>query len=1097
MATRNTPPPVFSEDISWLVYKKELKIWQALTDLPAKKQGPSLYLSLTGRAREAALELDIGDISKDDGVEKILQRLDKLYLQDTNQSAYLAYQEFENFKRPLQMSMREYLNNFEKLYTKIKAHRMELPDGVRAYRVLNSANLSEEEMKLCRATLTTLKYDSMVEQLLKIFGDTVSPSFGKSDVKEESVFVASNEEKEVYYSNRWRGGRDFGRFERGGRPKRRGRNQFEFKASKEFSARKLNPLDSRGKPSRCNICESKFHWARNCPDAYENQKQESEISLFQSSDDKLVQMKVFVGETLNCAVLDSGCTQTVCGNNWLKCFKESMQEGILIEEKPSHATFKFGNGDAVISSKKVVLPVTIGSKNVKLETDVVDTEIPLLMSKAAMKKANTVLDFDQDRVIMCGEEQTLMKRSSGHYAIPITKSRQIIEQGVIDNEFCLLSKNITIKDDKEKIVLKLHKQFCHCSSDRLKRLIKASEIWKEDIEILNAVDKVTENCQICKIYKRAPPRPVVGLPLASDFNHTVAMDLITYKQGTWILHLIDVFSRFSVACVRNSKKQDAIVDAVLKTWISYFGQPQRFLADNGGEFANEEYKSMCEMFNIEMAKTAAESPWSNGLCERHNGVIEESIRKVMEENADMSLETAVVWSVSAKNTLINNSGYSPNMIVFGRHPNTPSVLINKLPAMENEATSVTVEKNLKALHKAREAVIQSDSSENIKRALRHNVRTCNDIKFHQGECVYYKRNNNERWHGPGTVIGQDHKQNLVKHGNDLVRVHSSRLVHVDTQDKEHQDDEIDLTPQDKHSESQEITVLNQEPSGSHMPEVTERAQESDAALETEHAVRTTIDSGLVKANSNLNEKKICMLPRIKSTITFRARDDIEWRKGVIHSKAGKATGKYRSCLNVENKETGEIKCYDFERDISEWSPVTEEVLLSNNLDEMSVVMAKEKELENWKRNNVFTEVPDENQPHVTCRWVITTKEVNGSYTTKARLVARGFEDTDVRNQKTDSRPCSKECIRIALAIMARKEWECKVLDVKTAFLQGNELKRDIYLKPPKEARVQGMWKLNKAVYGLNEASRYWYERVKDVLVNAGMLKSKYDEAMFY
>ena len=212
-------------------------------------------------------------------------------------------------------------------------------------------------------------------------------------------------------------------------------------------------------------------------------------------------MKVFVGETLNCAVLDSGCTQTVCGNNWLKCFKESMQEEIVIEEKPSHATFKFGNGDAVSSSRKVVLPATIGSKNVKLGTDVVDAEIPLLMSKATMKKANTVLDFDQDRVIMFGEEQTLLKTSSDHYAIPITKSRQIIEQGAIDNEFCLLAKNITTKGNREKIVLKLHKQFCHCSADKLKRLIKASEIWKEDVEILNAVDKVKENCQICMICK--------------------------------------------------------------------------------------------------------------------------------------------------------------------------------------------------------------------------------------------------------------------------------------------------------------------------------------------------------------------------------------------------------------------------------------------------------------------------------------------------------------------------------------------------------------------------------------------------------------------
>lgn len=105
--------------------------------------------------------------------------------------------------------------------------------------------------------------------------------------------------------------------------------------------------------------------------------------------------------------------------------------------------------------------------------------------------------------------------------------------------------------------------------------------------------------------------------------------------------------------------------------------------------------------------------------------------------------------------------------------------------------------------------------------------------------------------------------------------------------------------------------------------------------------------------------------------------------------------------------------------------------------------------------------------------------MNWSHTSKARLVARGFEDTDVRNQKTGSPTYSKECIRIALAIiMICKEWEYKVLGVKTAFLQGNKLKRDIYLKPPKETETQDMWKLSKAVYGLNEPSRYWYERVK-------------------
>ena len=111
------------------------------------------------------------------------------------------------------------------------------------------------------------------------------------------------------------------------------------------------------------------------------------------------------------------------------------------------------------------------------------------------------------------------------------------------------------------------------------------------------------------------------------------MDLITYEQGVWILHLIGLFFRYSVACVRRSKKQDVMIHAIMKTWISYFGQPKRFIAENGGEFLDEEYKEMCKMFNIEEAKTAAESPWSNGVCEHHNAVIKESVTKTMEETS--------------------------------------------------------------------------------------------------------------------------------------------------------------------------------------------------------------------------------------------------------------------------------------------------------------------------------------------------------------------------------------------------------------------------------------------------------------------------------
>ena len=82
---------------------------------------------------------------------------------------------------------------------------------------------------------------------------------------------------------------------------------------------------------------------------------------------------------------------------------------------------------------------------------------------------------------------------------------------------------------------------------------------------------------------------------------------------------------------------------------------------------------------------------------------------------------------------------------------------------------------MNALHKARQAFVASESSEKIKRALRHNVRTSGDIKYFTGDKVYYMRRSKNKWHGPAVVLGQDGQQVLVKHGGVYIRVHPCRL----------------------------------------------------------------------------------------------------------------------------------------------------------------------------------------------------------------------------------------------------------------------------------------------------------------------------------
>ena len=125
-------PPLFKEDMSYEAWKKELAIWTIFTDLDKKKQGPATFLSLNGKPCASVLELDVGVISGDKGVEAVIEQFDK----DRHQTAHLAYEAFD-----------------ERMYHKLKQHKMELPDGVLAYRLLKSAHLSEQHEQLARANI--------------------------------------------------------------------------------------------------------------------------------------------------------------------------------------------------------------------------------------------------------------------------------------------------------------------------------------------------------------------------------------------------------------------------------------------------------------------------------------------------------------------------------------------------------------------------------------------------------------------------------------------------------------------------------------------------------------------------------------------------------------------------------------------------------------------------------------------------------------------------------------------------------------------------------------------------------------------------------
>ena len=177
--------------------------------------------------------------------------------------------------------------------------------------------------------------------------------------------------------------------------------------------------------------------------------------------------------------------------------------------------------------------------------------------------------------------------------------------------------------------------------------------------ISKIVEEITKQRNICKLYKKPLPRPAVSIPKSLSFNEIVAMDLHQLSDNLWYLHFIDEFPRFSNGVVIKSKQSNVIIQNFLKHWISIFGTPISVFSDNGGEFVSKDFIDFCENFNIKIKTTAAESPWSNGICERHNASITETLLKV-KEDSKCDWDTALAWALSAKNSLINVNGFSPH-----------------------------------------------------------------------------------------------------------------------------------------------------------------------------------------------------------------------------------------------------------------------------------------------------------------------------------------------------------------------------------------------------------------------------------------------------
>lgn len=700
---RLTPPVWDASHQNYNDWRFCVELWSSACDRAKISQADRSYLLFAklkdvkrdslGAKLVTAAQLGKIDVFGDNGVKQILAVLDERFQEDQLALKKKAWHAFINTKRETDQEIDKYIDNYEENVASLRKLGRDLDDETLALQLMENASLTDELSQLVLSGIDEKKdniFDQAKRSMRKYFGsDKTGLSVkGNITIKEEAFNATEDDTEEAMYTyNRRARGSGRGRANTRGRGGGHGRG---YQQSARYSQqrpqstaqtrarynsnaraprggtrrRETNPLDDDGYPMTCHICGSIYHFAgRNgvgCPESYENLQNVNATATEEADEDANIcdipikHQEVFLMRSSEEALLDSCCSANVMGKQWKDIFIDAMsnEDKSEICYYKGGTTFRFGGEPPVRSTEKIKFPCYVFGKRSTMVADVVDRDIPLLISKPEMKTRGFILDFNNETLTVDGSNHVLQTTSTGHFKIPLWQEDEEVNVCVTDMS----------EIEQRKTLLKLHRQFRHHSAKATEDILRNAGILNEDVKRINK--EVVDACDICKRYKKTPARPVVSLPMAKQFNDVVAMDLKIVQNNAnehvYFIHFIDMFTRFSKARRLTRKLPRDIVKAFITTWIdSGFGAPNKVIVDNGGEFDNPEYLDIMEQFNIEVCATGAESPWSNGVCERNHAVVDLMVEKMMLEDNNLKVDEALAHAVSAKNALQNHNGFTP------------------------------------------------------------------------------------------------------------------------------------------------------------------------------------------------------------------------------------------------------------------------------------------------------------------------------------------------------------------------------------------------------------------------------------------------------
>lgn len=166
----------------------------------------------------------------------------------------------------------------------------------------------------------------------------------------------------------------------------------------------------------------------------------------------------------------------------------------------------------------------------------------------------------------------------------------------------------------------------------------------------------------------------------------------------------------------------------------------------------------------------------------------------------------------------------------------------------------------------------------------------------------------------------------------------------------------------------------------------------------------------------------------------------------------------------------------------------------NSHDSKQWQVAMNSEINSLYKNNTWQLVDRPKDKNVIdVKWIYKKKNNN---VFKARLVVRGFQQKEyIENVYS---PVGKmQTLKILLSYSCKNNLFIEQMDVETAFLNGH-VKSEVYINQPEgyESGDNKVFKLQKALYGLKESPRVWYDCFDKFIQTLSFVRSNYDYCLY-